>query len=381
MRSNREAIEIAASLMLGFAERTGLGSSRPALRYLWTDAFAVCNFLQLARVTGEKRYTELALALVDQVHRVLGRHRPDAARSGWISGLGESEGASHPTLGGLRIGKPLPERAAVEPFDERLEWERDGQYFHYLTKWMHALDQVARALGEPRFRLWARELAETAHAAFSYAQRATGRRRMVWKMSTDLSRALVPSMGQHDPLDGFITCVQLGAGGSPLEPAASDFAAMLVDVDFETADPLGIGGLLSDAFRITQIGVEPRAIWGAIDAGALRERLLDAALAGIEAYVRGGESRQPASRRLAFRELGLAIGLEAVPHMRRAVSGTLAPLETLAAHGRLGSEIESFWLGHRDTPGFLAHRDIDEVMLATSLIPEGYLILQPSARS
>ena len=92
MRSNREAIEIAASLMLGFAERTGLGSSRPALRYLWTDAFAVCNFLQLARVTGEKRYTELALALVDQVHRVLGRHRPDAARSGWISGLGESEG-------------------------------------------------------------------------------------------------------------------------------------------------------------------------------------------------------------------------------------------------------------------------------------------------
>ncbi|MBM4334617.1 MAG: hypothetical protein FJ108_01710 [Deltaproteobacteria bacterium] len=38
MRSDPEAIETAASLMLGFAERTGLGSSRPTLRYLWTDA-------------------------------------------------------------------------------------------------------------------------------------------------------------------------------------------------------------------------------------------------------------------------------------------------------------------------------------------------------
>ena len=56
-------------------------------RYLWTDAFAVCNFLGLARATGDERYTELALRLVDQVHHVLGRHRADDARTGWISGL------------------------------------------------------------------------------------------------------------------------------------------------------------------------------------------------------------------------------------------------------------------------------------------------------
>src|SRR5216684_2205383 len=58
--------------------------------------------------------------------------------------------------GGLRIGKKLPERSAGEPFDEQLEWDRDGQYFHYLTKWMHALDQVARSTKQPRFNLWAR---------------------------------------------------------------------------------------------------------------------------------------------------------------------------------------------------------------------------------
>jgi hypothetical protein len=46
-------------------------------------------------------------------------------------------------VGGLRIGKPLKERGANEPIDESLEWDRDGQYFHYLTKWMHALCRAA----------------------------------------------------------------------------------------------------------------------------------------------------------------------------------------------------------------------------------------------
>jgi hypothetical protein len=32
---------------------------------------------------------------------------------------------------------------------------------------------------------------------------------MYWKMSIDLSRPLVQSMGQHDSLDGFITYNQL----------------------------------------------------------------------------------------------------------------------------------------------------------------------------
>jgi hypothetical protein len=86
---------------------------------------------------------------------VLGSHRPDDDRTGWLDGAS----AAHPTRGGLRIGKHLPERGAGERLDERLEWDRDGQYFHYLTKWMHALDQVSASTGDPRFRVWARELA------------------------------------------------------------------------------------------------------------------------------------------------------------------------------------------------------------------------------
>jgi hypothetical protein len=72
MRSKEERVGRAASFMMEFAERTGLGSDRPNRRYLWTDAFAVCNFLGLARATGERHYMDLALVLVDQVHHVLG---------------------------------------------------------------------------------------------------------------------------------------------------------------------------------------------------------------------------------------------------------------------------------------------------------------------
>jgi hypothetical protein len=105
----------AVELMTRFAYRTSLSSDQTARRYLWTDAFAVCNYLGLSRATGDGRYQELALRLVDQVHHELGRHRRDDSRTGWISGLSDVEAEAHPTRGGLRIGKQLPERAATEP--------------------------------------------------------------------------------------------------------------------------------------------------------------------------------------------------------------------------------------------------------------------------
>ena len=249
----------AVSLMTDFARRTRLDSDLPPRRYLWTDAFAVCNFLGLARATGDKKYTRLALELVEQVHHTLGRHRDDDSRSGWISGLSEREGEAHPTIGGLRIGKALPERGPDAPFDERLEWERDGQYFHYLTRWMHALDQVSRATGDPRYNLWARELAGTAHDAFSSLPSPGSTPRMVWKMSIDLTRPLVPSMGQHDPLDGYVTVRQLRAAanglrhpveGPDLDEAIRGFESMTDPSGLVSPDPLGIGGLLVDARRV-----------------------------------------------------------------------------------------------------------------------------------
>lgn len=379
--------------MTQFAERTGLTLDRPRQRYLWTDAFAVCNFLGLARVTGEARYTALALALVDQVHHVLGRHRADEPRVGWISGLDEREGEAHPTRGGLRIGKKLPERGPDQPYDESLEWDRDGQYFHYLTKWMHALDQVSSATGDPRYNRWARELAVAAHAAFVQEPPGAGGRRMAWKMSTDLSRPLVPSMGQHDPLDGFITCVQLESTASLLrEPAddadltraIGDFAALTATTDVRTVDPLGLGGLLTDAWRVAQLMVR-----GAIADEALLAGLLAAAQRGLVLYARHGDRQRSAARRLAFRELGLAIGLSALERLQRqaeddrdhvrASAELHTRLRTLAPQVALGSSLTAFWLDPdaRDPHTWSAHRDINEVMLATALLPDGYLVLPP----
>jgi hypothetical protein len=386
----------AVELMMRFAERTGLTSARPPRRYLWTDAFAVCNFVALSRVTGEGKYTELALRLVEQVHSLLGRHRADDARTGWISGLGPQEGEAHPTRGGLRIGKPLPERGPAQPMDERLEWERDGQYFHYLTKWMHALDQLARATEQALFNVWARELAEAAHRAFVYVPPGGGGRRMCWKASIDLSHPQVTSMGQHDPLDGFVTCTQLeataarmrpSAAGPSLTAAVADFAGMLDSRQLATRDPLGLGGLLVDAYRIDQL--TQQGAWSRDD--GLLEALLVAALTGLQAYLADGDLRARADRRLPFRELGLAIGIAAVTLMERDAEvapagspsrgGVRARLEQLSRYAPLRTRIEAFWLPTERHRGhtWLDHEDINDVMLATNLTPEGFLVL-PSIR-
>jgi hypothetical protein len=378
----------AIRLMHEFALRTGLDAGGPVHRYLWTDAFAVCNYLGLARVTGEQRFNDLALRLVDQVHHTLGQHRLDDSRAGWISGLSGQEAEAHPTRGGLRIGKPLPERRPEEPFDERQEWERDGQYFHYLTKWIHALDQVSRATGEPRFRHWARELADVAHRAFTYQESVSQPPRMVWKMSIDLTRPLVHSMGQHDPLEGYITLLQLrrsaeapsAMAGPDLTAAEHKYAAMAHQGEWTSPDPLGIGGLLVDAYRVAQLTHQ-----GIATDPAILPRLLSAAHAGLQYYASSGELQAPAAYRLGFRELGLVIGLAAVERLWAASpanhpgreSSERAQLQALRDYGHLGEKILSYWRdpAHRNTETWHEHRDINEVMLATALAPAGFLEL------
>ena len=95
------------------------------LRYLWTDAFGVVNYVSLFRETGDEKWLEAAEALVADVYRVLGRPR------------------------GLRIGEAP---------------DRGGQYFHYLAMWMFALAR----LGEhrPDYRQLGIDLVRQVHSAF-----------------------------------------------------------------------------------------------------------------------------------------------------------------------------------------------------------------------
>lgn len=369
------ATRIVRDLMAEFAGLTGLDPlhDRPR-RYLWTDAYAVCNYLELFRRTGDVAYRDLAIRLVDQVHHTLGRHRDDDPRTGWISGLPDEEGEAHPTRGGLRIGKPLPERKPGEPFDERFEWERDGQYYHYLTKWMHALNRVGRATEDPTYTRWAVELAKSAHAAFTYTP-STGGRRMYWKMSIDLSRPLVPGMGQHDPLDGFVTYHELqeAAGGPELSAEIADMAGICRARDLTTDDPLGIGGLLFDAGRLAQL-----AGLGESSYDGLLASILDAALSGLKRFAGGGTLRYPADHRLAFRELGLSIGLRGVGIVAERVQGTPSlsrRADALTRYVPLAGEIERFWMDgkNRKAGTWMQHREINMVMLATSLAPGEFL--------
>ncbi|HME45407.1 MAG TPA: hypothetical protein VKF36_20110 [Syntrophorhabdales bacterium] len=384
-----KAIVLSGRVMTEFASLTGLspvsGSPR---RYLWTDAFAVCNFLGLYRQTGEVKFKDLALQLVSQVHNVLGRHRPDDSRTGSLSGLDEREGELHPTVGGLRIGKKLKERKPKDPLNERMEWDRDGQYYHYLTKWMHALNCVTRVTGDFTYNRWALELAKTAHAAFVYTPSSGGNKRMYWKMSIDLSHPLVRSMGLHDPLDGLITYTQVQAtAAEDSQPSRGDLSAEIADMagmckgrSWATDDPLGIGGLLSDTFRVAQLMTK-----GYFTGTGLLVTLLESSLAGLEAF--GGEDGLglPADSRLAFRELGLSIGLKAAEPLRGLVEGnqqTFAkegelkePMDSLKEYESVADVIERFWLEpeHQKAASWTEHRDINMVMLATCLDPDGYL--------
>ncbi len=378
------------SIMIDFASSTGLSdTSCEPRRYLWTDAFAVCNYLELYRQTSEQTFLQLALKLVDQVHQILGRHRKDSVHSGWISGLDEDQARQHPTAGGLRIGKRLDERQPGEPANTELEWEQDGQYFHYLTKWMHALDCVSRNTGKGIYNRWALELARVAHTAFTYAPVTGGTKRMYWKMSIDLSRPLVNSMGQHDPLDGLITCLQLEATAMQFPETPPGFRlrteievmdAMCQGQTWVTEDALGIGGLLSNAYKLVQL----------INTHHRNETTrLEALLRDIEhslrAFVTHNHLNLPAEYRLAFRELGLSIGLHAITRMQERIeqfpahfanANQLTSLLTnLSRFHGIRELIESFWLepGHQSAKTWQEHAEINNVMLATSLAPDGYL--------
>jgi len=378
--------------MLDYACLTGLAPANAhPRRYLWTDAFAVCNYLELFRRNGDEYYLDLGLSLVDQVHHTLGRHRDDDPRRGWISGLESQEGELHPTIGGLRIGKQLRERRPEEPPNERLEWEQDGQYYHYLTKWMHALYCAGQVTRDPTYIRWAIELAQKAHPRFAYSPRAGGQKRMYWKMSIDLTYPLVSSMGQHDPLDGFVTYSELSAAAKRifkesslpgLDHEIADMAEICRGKSLVTSDPLGIGGLLFDASRIAQLMIKGDLL----DANLL-ERVVQSALLGVQAFEKSETLEYPAEYRLAFRELGLSIGLSALDNLRKEIevnpsllsqNSTLQRrIEDLNEYMTLRETIEQFWMDgkNRQASTWIEHREINMVMLATSLAPGRFLTI------
>jgi hypothetical protein len=109
---------------------------------------------------------------------------------------------------------------------------------------------------------------------------------------------------------------------------------------------------------------------------------------GLQSYAGGNPLGLPAEYRLAFRELGLSIGLHAVEKLQGLIEQTPRALdgkrrlssrvESLRQYVPLSRLIEKHWIDPANWRAgiWMEHRDINRVMLATSLVPDGYLLLR-----
>ncbi|KAJ9216240.1 hypothetical protein DTO166G4_2172 [Paecilomyces variotii] len=334
-------------------------------RYLWTDAFGVLNFLTLHQETNalaptgskDDKYLILARRLVDTVHNILGRTRDGTAR---LPGATDQE----PLRGGLRIGK----------MDERGP-DGDGQYHHYLTIWMFALNRVSLASGDPQYNRLAVQLAEAIHPRF-FINRKSTRPRMVWKMAMDLSIPLVSSEGNLDPIDGYVVFRLLQAAamemneGKKLDEEIGDYKRVMErkGEHFVSSDPLDLGMTLWTAHWFAD-----REEWATRLTGRCFEQIYE--LFEIDRYL-----ERNIRYRLAFREFGTALGIRCQSERTADDKERTKDLTSYA------DAIVDVWDPYMDvslSDGFDEDdlRPITRVMYATALIPgafrSGYLGPEP----
>ena len=112
----------------------------------------------------------------------------------------------------------------------------------------------------------------------------------------------------------------------------------------------------------------------------LLHRLLLEAEPSIDGFVRSSLLTHSAEQRLAFRELGLSIGVQGLPLIRSRVAqdrNLAAVSDRLLRYQSVSELIQDFWSNPASRLGntWTDHREINSVMLATSLAPEGYLQL------
>ncbi|PNP60982.1 hypothetical protein FNYG_14263 [Fusarium nygamai] len=306
-------------------------------RYLWTDAFGVVNFITLYEETTDSKYLALAKRLVQTVHDVLGRTRDGAS---CLPGATDAE----PLKGGLRIGKELATGS-----------DGDGQYHHYLTLWMFALNRLSWAIHDPSFNDLAIQLAKAIHPKFCF-QSSSGPK-MVWKISIDMDKVLVPTEGHLDAATGFVvfrmlqeTAVQQGRNDQLLKQEISDYEKVMHRKGslYPSGDPLDLGMGLWICHFYAHEKWSQAFTRQAID---LVNDLFDGKSADMSGSI---------SRRLAFREFGACLGAQCVQ-----------PDEPLKEQV---SELIEFWEGHihqHDQDGL---KPISQVMYAAAIIPGGKLI-------
>ncbi|KAJ9494992.1 hypothetical protein H2202_009467 [Exophiala xenobiotica] len=341
-------------------------------RYLWTDGFGVVNFLTLYKITREDRYLIFARNLIFTVHNVLGYTRDGKER---LPGATEER----PLDGGLRIGK----------CDETGP-DGDGQYFHYLTMWMHALNRMTFVTGNKWYNDQAVSMAKA--VLFRFMTNVSAERpRMVWKLSIDLSQPIVDSEGNLDPIDGYVTYTRLQETSDDHHVLDEELAALkkIVDdkvEDYSSLDTLDLGMTLWTLHWLVPQPTWPLSgLWPA----KLQYRVFDLLLIAAKKF---DLFNLPHEKRLAFREFGAALGLRtAVPlidkmleHHTSLNPGDLETIARLNAFKAMPDRILHNWEEAGLLPRLteqLSGREAEListtiVMYATALIP-GMMIRQP----
>ncbi|KUI72949.1 hypothetical protein VM1G_08256 [Cytospora mali] len=313
-------------------------------RYLWTDAFGVLNLITLSRVTPHRtHYISLASTLVSKVHSILGRTRDQSSR---LPGATDE----NPLGGGLRIGKEHDSGS-----------DGDGQYHHYLTLWMFALNRLSVASAQPEYNDMAISLARAIHPAFVY-QRSSSRPRMYWKVSMDLSHPLVHSEGNLDPVDGYVVFTLLqrtnGEGSTVLQDEIRDYEKIVQTKwqGYSSSDPLDLGMTLWTAHWLAGEEEHP---W----AGAL----LTKAKSDTMKLFDSGYFDRDIERRLAFREFGTALGIRCQCEDQ---DGWVDRADTITTMWRDAGLLEGGWKSRVNTDHDLA--PITLVMYAAALVPGAF---------
>ncbi|VDP11734.1 unnamed protein product [Soboliphyme baturini] len=294
-------------------------------RYLWTDAYGVANYLTLYCETKNDTFLARARKLIETVHDSLGKTRDSSKRLG-------SATDDRPLLGGLRIGKPK---------DEGPGMDEDGQYYHYLTKWMFALNRASIVMKEPKFNAWAIDLAKTVHPKF--VRETNHGLRMFWKLNINLTTPLVHSQGGLDPYDGYTMYRILADTANDKDILKNEIDQMKQMVNhsiYSTSDCLDAGEALWLASWY------PDESWS--------KQLYVQALRTVNSLWDSGEFSSKVRYRLAFREFGTTIGVQ----MHTDAQWWNTWKQRVA-------EIHACWADHiysRDS-------DITPVMYCTSLVP------------
>lgn len=319
-------------------------------RYLWTDAFGVINFITLSHekdcIHSKKLYLGLARRLADKVHSVLGRTRDGTSR---LHGATDEEYLK----GGLRIGKLDAEGP-----------DGDGQYHHYLTLWMFALNRLALATEEPYWNDLAVQLARAIHPHFMTER--GDQESMVWKISMDMRYVLVSSKGNLDDVDGLVVyqLLQDTAEHFNKRNATDSPSSSTLDAEIEhyrrimashpkslSGDPLDLGmSLWISHFDKEATWARDLAKQGLTIA---RNRFLPAAQSPVSVD-------EKHSYRLAFREFGGCLGIKCY------VDDPAQPLH-IAAEAVLDA-----WEGKVLNAADEDLRPINLVMYAAALIPGAF---------